>query len=255
MEIAKVIEKVQKLIQDVTDISSTGYSQSPEQFNEHLRSWQARASEELRNCGLPDASERFANTSHSTRANSYKGNLINMAEAKRANLTALLEDMKKNSAFYQEKLARRAIALPVAPKREASSVFLGHGRSSLWAKVNLFLEKDLKLRVQVWEAESREGRHTIEVLQEMIECSRFAVLIMTGEDLTGEGERRARQNVVHEIGLFQGHLGFSKVALLEQEGIEGCSNLLGLQTIRFHGEDIENTFYRLQKMLQREGLI
>jgi hypothetical protein len=30
-----------------------------------------------------------------------------------------------------------------------------------------------------------------------------------GEDATAEGSTRARQNVVHEVGLFQGCLGFS----------------------------------------------
>jgi predicted nucleotide-binding protein len=225
-----------------------------------LKRWEARAYEEMMNAGLSDAARSFANTGYSLRVNDYSANLRNKIEAKKANLTALLEDIKSNKSFYAAKLGRAAgaaVAEPAAEpeKEKPASVFLGHGRSSLWAKVQVFLEKDLKLDVQVWEAESREGRHTIEVLNELLDASGFAVLVMTGEDATLEGEHRARQNVIHEIGLFQGRLGFENVALLEQNGIEGCSNLLGLQTIRFHGDEIESTFYRLQKMLQREGLV
>jgi predicted nucleotide-binding protein len=60
--------------------------------------------------------------------------------------------------------------------------------------------------------------------------------------------------VIHEIGLFQGKLGFRKVALVEQEGVESFSNI-GLQTIRFPGERIEAAFPELERMLRREGLI
>lgn len=187
--------------------------------------------------------------------NDYGGNLSRMAEAKKANLTALLQDIQNNPEFYEAKLKNQAAVSVAEPNTKGSSVFLGHGRNALWAKVQMFLEKDLGLRVEVWEAESREGKHTIEVLRQLMQRSGFAVLILTGEDITAEGEHRARQNVIHEIGLFQGRLGFEKVALLEQEGIEGWTNLLGLETIRFRGEDVESTFYRLQKMLEREGTL
>lgn len=41
---------------------------------------------------------------------------------------------------------------------------------------------------------------------------------MTGEDEDKEGKLNARPNVIHEIGLFQGRLGFSRaIVLLEDE--------------------------------------
>jgi predicted nucleotide-binding protein len=259
MDIESVMQKTDKLIQDLNQIISSASNQSPKQLDEHLKNWEARAFEVIRDSGFGDAANRFAMTSHRTKANDYLGNLFRKAEAKKASLIALLADMKSNSDFYEQKLKKQIPVAEVtqvkANNRVPSAVFLGHGRSALWAKVQLFLEKDLKLKVEVWEAQSREGKHTIEVLKQLLESSGFAVLVMTGEDETQEGELRARQNVIHEIGLFQGRLGFDRVALLEQEGVEGCSNLLGLQAIRFRGEDIESTFYRLQKMLQREGLL
>lgn len=80
-------------------------------------------------------------------------------------------------------------------------------------------------------------------------------MVLTAEDKTSEGATRARQNVIHEIGLFQGRIGFNKVVLLLQEGTEEFSNIAGLQYIPFSKDNIQHTFYELQGVLKREGLI
>jgi predicted nucleotide-binding protein len=54
----------------------------------------------------------------------------------------------------------------------------------------------------------------------MLNTSSIAFLVFTGEDEAGDGGVRARQNVVHEAGLFQGKLGFSKALMLLEEGTE-----------------------------------
>jgi hypothetical protein len=46
-------------------------------------------------------------------------------------------------------------------------------------------------------AESRAGRHVIEVLQEFLTHADFVVVVITAEDATAGGSTRARQNVVH----------------------------------------------------------
>jgi predicted nucleotide-binding protein len=138
---------------------------------------------------------------------------------------------------------------------ENSCVFIGHGRSPLWARLQIFLEKELGLITVSYESESRVGNSIVPVLEGMLDQGRFAVLILTSEDETGSGSRRARQNVVHEAGLFQGRLGFRKAVLLIQEGVEDFSNVDGLQHIPFAGDRIDQTFYELQRVLKREGLI
>ncbi len=134
-------------------------------------------------------------------------------------------------------------------------VFIGHGRSPLWARVQVFLEHDLKLSTVSFESESRAGKSVVPVLEEMLEKADFAVLILTAEDETAHGQFRARQNVIHEAGLFQGRLGFTKAVLLMQEGVEGFSNVAGLQYIPFAGDRIDGAFYELQRVLRREGLL
>ncbi|MGH9900370.1 MAG: TIR domain-containing protein [Pyrinomonadaceae bacterium] len=137
-----------------------------------------------------------------------------------------------------------------------SCVFIGHGRSPLWARLQLFLENDLGLKTVSYESESRAGDTIVPILEKMLDRATFAVLVLTAEDETSAGaRRRARQNVVHEAGLFQGRLGFRRALLLRQEGLEDFSNVAGLQYIPFDGDRIEQTFWELQRALKREGLL
>jgi predicted nucleotide-binding protein len=134
-------------------------------------------------------------------------------------------------------------------------VFIGHGRSQLWARLQLFLQNDLKLKTVSFESQTRVGESIVPVLESMLDQATFAILVLTAEDETAEGTRRSRQNVVHEAGLFQGRLGFPRGILLQQAGLEDFSNVDGLQYIGFDGEKIESTFWELQRVLKREGLV
>ena len=133
-------------------------------------------------------------------------------------------------------------------------VFVGHGTSVLWARVKMFLEDDLGLETVVYESESRVGEHIVDVLGRMLSDSAFAVLVVTADDEATDG-LRARQNVVHEVGLFQGRLGFKRTVLLCQDGVKAFTNVAGLQHIGFTGDSIEQTFYELQRVLKREELV
>ena len=137
----------------------------------------------------------------------------------------------------------------------APCVFIGHGRNPLWARVQVFLEHDLNLKTVHYESESRAGDSIVPILEKMLDQATFALLVLTAEDETSAGGKRARQNVIHEAGLFQGRLGFKKAILLRQEGVEDFSNVAGLQYIPFSGDRIEQTFYELQRVLKREGLV
>ena len=140
-------------------------------------------------------------------------------------------------------------------RTKEQSVFIGHGRSKLWASVQVYLQNELKLKTVCYESESRVGESIVPVLDKMLNQATYAVLVLTAEDQTEEGGKRARQNVIHEAGLFQGRLGFDKAVLLVQRGIEGFSNVDGLQHIPFTGDNIEETFYQLQRALKAKGII
>ena len=65
----------------------------------------------------------------------------------------------------------------------------------------------------------------------MLDAAAIALIVMTAEDEQVDGKLRARMNVIHEAGLFQGRLGFSKAIVLLEEGCEEFSNISGLGQI------------------------
>lgn len=148
----------------------------------------------------------------------------------------------------------------IRPKKVSKSqgegyVFIGHGRNKIWARLQIFLKDDLNLKTLTFEDESRTSETIINILDDFLNKTSVAILIMTAEDDTADGKTRARQNVIHEAGLFQGRLGFDKVIILKQEGIEEFSNIAGLQYIPFSKDNIEQSFYELQRKFKKLGLI
>jgi predicted nucleotide-binding protein len=86
----------------------------------------------------------------------------------------------------------------------------------------------------------------------MLGSSTFALLVMTAEDETADGDARARQNVVHEAGLFQGKLGFNRAIAVVENGVEVFSNLDGVQQIRYDKGNVRSTFGEILATLRRE---
>jgi hypothetical protein len=79
--------------------------------------------------------------------------------------------------------------------------------------------------------------------------------VMTAEDAHADGTGHARENVVHEAGLFQGKLGFNRAIILLEEGCEEFSNIEGLTHIRFPKGDVTARFEEIRRVLEREGLL
>lgn len=82
--------------------------------------------------------------------------------------------------------------------------------------------------------------------------SPFAILVMTGEDEDADGKLNARPNVIHEIGLFQGRLGFNKAIVLLENGTEEFSNINRIQQLRFSKGNIKEVFGDILATLKRE---
>ena len=58
----------------------------------------------------------------------------------------------------------------------------------------------------------------IERLSQMLDSVACAIIILTAEEEQVDGSIQARMNVIHEVGLFQGRLGFSKTIVLIEDG-------------------------------------
>jgi predicted nucleotide-binding protein len=106
--------------------------------------------------------------------------------------------------------------------------------------------------VEAYEVGARAGHTIRDVLTDMLGKSLFACLVLTAEDEMADGTMRARQNVIHEAGLFQGRLGFNKAIILIEEGTEEFSNIQGVQQIRFSKGNVKETFGEVLATLRRE---
>lgn len=115
---------------------------------------------------------------------------------------------------------------PLFPYRR---VFVGHGSDARWKRVLEFLSSMLGSdAVSAFDTESTASRHILDILKRLLDTTDIAVIVATKDDATADAKQRARQNVIHEIGLFQGHLGFDHVIVIQEEGLEWLSNLDGV---------------------------
>jgi predicted nucleotide-binding protein len=161
-----------------------------------------------------------------------------------------------------EKVARRAASHISKQERHAkkqeeigTNVFIGHGRSHCWKDLKDFIQDRLSLPWDEFNRIPVAGVTNIARLSQMLDDSAIAFLVMTAEDEQADGTLNARMNVVHEAGLFQGKLGFTKAILLLEEGCEEFSNVQGLGQIRFPKGNIKAAFEEIRQVIEREGLI
>lgn len=134
-------------------------------------------------------------------------------------------------------------------------VFIGHGRSALWRELKDFVQDRLALPWDEFNRVPVAGQATSSRLEAMLDEAAIALLVLTAEDEQSDGSVRARQNVVHEAGLFQGRLGFQRAIVLLEEGCDEFSNVHGLGQIRFPKDNIGAAFEEVRRVLEREGLI
>lgn len=164
----------------------------------------------------------------------------------------LLERVGQLQRFLEEAplLGQRAFGAAQDQK-----VFIGHGRSLVWREVQNFIATRLRLPWDEFNREPVAGISTSERLAQMLSEASFALLIMTAEDEHADGAFHARENVVHEVGLFQGRLGPRKAIILQEVGCAAFSNIHGLSVIRFPAGHVSAAFEQVREVLERERII
>lgn len=121
-----------------------------------------------------------------------------------------------------------------------------------------FIEKELSIGTISLQERPNKGRTVIEKLEEETKECNFSIIVMTAEDEQKDGEVRARQNVIHEIGFCQGVFGRENVLVLKQKGAEGFTNISGIVYEEFIGDNIKSTFEKIRqeiKILQEQNII
>lgn len=140
----------------------------------------------------------------------------------------------------------------------SKKVFVVHGHDSLVkTEVARMLEK-LDLEPIVLHEQPNEGKTIIEKFERDASQVQFAVAILTPDDegypvnKPGEKKKRARQNVILELGYFSGILGRENVCVLFKGDLEVPSDYLGVVYV-----EIDNAGawrFNLAKELMSSGL-
>jgi predicted nucleotide-binding protein len=160
-------------------------------------------------------------------------------------------DVSTKAASHLERKSRKK----KVSGRIGTNVFIGHGRSRAWRELKDFVQDRLALPWDEFNRVPVAGVTNIARLSEMLDAAAIALLVMTAEDEMIDGGIQARMNVVHEAGLFQGRLGFTKAIVLLEEGCAEFSNIQGLGQFRFPKDNISAAFEEVRRVLEREGLL
>jgi len=169
---------------------------------------------------------------------------VSMKALSRADVEAVFDVFEKH---------REASKLEPVPESPVSPVvFVGHGHNPCWKELKDHLQEKHDIKVVAYETGARAGHSIRDILEQMVSKSSFALLVFTGEDQQEDGTLRARQNVIHEAGLFQGRLGFSRAIILLEDGVDTFSNVDGIQHIKFSKNNIKEVFGDVLATLRRE---
>jgi hypothetical protein len=131
------------------------------------------------------------------------------------------------------------------------TVFIGHGHAQSWRELKDYLRERQHILVQDFNTDPTAGYGVTEVLERLVRTSSLALLVHTAEDEQPDKAVRARENVVHETGLFQGALGFPRAIIVREQSCEPFSNVAGLQEVRF-GATIKEAFSEIADIVNRE---
>ena len=161
----------------------------------------------------------------------------------------------ERAASHMERLEMAKGGRSGLPARTGARVFIGHGGSNSWRELKDFIAEDLDLPWDEFNRVPVAGVAITDRLSEMLDDAAIAFLVLTAEDETNDGRELARQNVVHEAGLFQSRLGYKRAIVVLEDGCEEFSNIHGLVQIRFPRGRIKASFHEVRQVLEREGVL
>jgi predicted nucleotide-binding protein len=158
----------------------------------------------------------------------------------------------KIMAIFEDAADNFKMPVEEAP-RETVHIFLGHGgQDKEWLELLHDLQSQHELSVEAFETGARSGHSIRDILQGFLGNNTFAIVIFSKADELADGGFVPRQNVVHEAGLFQGRLGFSRVLMLVEKGAQLFSNIDGVQYVEYTAGNMKGSVGAILATLRRE---
>lgn len=161
------------------------------------------------------------------------------------------DDAVPNSGISSLNEYRRLMRAMV-PQEQSRRVFISHGRSHDWVHVEFYINNSLRIETKELAQTPFRGDTVIENFERVAQSCTDAVIVMTGDDFT-EDEVRARENVIHEIGYFQGLLGRERVVIMHESGVNIPSNLSGVGYVSYGKGNIDTALSTLAAELQMDA--
>lgn len=146
-----------------------------------------------------------------------------------------LESIKDQLELY-EQAPQPVTDKPEPVKSFGNKVFIVHGRDEAIRESVARMLEILGINYVILHEQPDMGKTVIEKLEtnaSEVEIG-FAVIILTGDDMgklaseQGEPSKRARQNVILELGYFMAKLGRQRVHVIYEEGVELPSDYHGV---------------------------
>lgn len=132
-----------------------------------------------------------------------------------------------------EIIAPRGGARP--PLSASKRIFIVHGQDTGPKEAVARFLTQLGYEPVILHEQPNKGRTIIQKFQDEAADVGFAVVLMTPDDETTTGQKRARQNVILELGFFLGRLGPDRVAAIVKGQLERPSDFDGVVYIAYDG--------------------
>lgn len=239
-----------------------------EQLKDDYRRWDDYNSEYLKQAfNIPNSEYKYSydtvNTSfgffgeYDDSPNARLKELKKDIKNKITQLEQLLEkaDLLKSNVELAPQIKSTPITTETIKASKSQNIFIVHGQNET-VKMNVArtLEK-LGLTPIILHEQANSGKTIIEKFETYSDVG-FAVVLMTDDDegkakVEVDLKKRARQNVILELGYFIGKLGRSRIVPLYSEGVELPSDLYGLVYIPI--DKAETWKFYLVKELKEAG--
>ncbi|MQP40942.1 nucleotide-binding protein [Brucella pseudogrignonensis] len=149
-------------------------------------------------------------------------------------LEAALELLRERREEFTETQAAPAhTAKP--PKNLSKRIFIVHGQDDGTKEAVARFISSIGYDPVILHEQANKGRTIIQKFRDEASDVGFAIVLMTPDDETASGEKRARQNVILELGFFLGALGPDRVAAIVKGDLERPSDFDGVVYTPFTG--------------------
>lgn len=156
--------------------------------------------------------------------------------------------LDKNDCDFMEQLSD---CIWEVERKMNDRIFISYGHNELLKlKLKEFIRDRLKRKTIILDELPNSGLTIVEKLEKASSYCNCAIVLLTKDDELVDGGMRARQNVIHEVGFFQGKYGRNKVILLCEKGVDLFSNISGIMRIEFEANYFEAVYDSIRMELE-----